>query len=129
MFFSDIYLSLAWHIILSIIGGCLLIYSSDKLWVGIIAIGYIFLAPYGHEEEIRNCQTQNGHTVSIIVKFKEPIVKLLWTRPIDVQVTAIDGRDYKLQLSESSSKKVYNSTVFEGRFSENGKSNTLLLIL
>lgn len=129
MAFSDTYLSFVWHIIFSIIGALILLFFFEKWWVVIVAILYFFFAPYGHEEEIRNCQTLNGHTVSIIVKFKEPIVKLLWTKPTDVQVMAIDGQEYRIKLSESSSKKVYNATVFEGSFSENGKSNTLLLIL
>lgn len=129
MVFTDIYLSLVWHIIFSIIGALALVFIFEKWWVVIAAVLYFFFAPYGHEEEIRNCQTMNGHTVSIIVKFKEPIVKLLWTKPIDVQVTSIDGLKYKVKLTESSNKKVYDATVFEGSFRENEKSNTLLLIL
>ena len=129
MIFTDIYLSFVWHIIFSIILAFVLVFIFEKWWVVFAAILYFFLAPYGHEEEIRNCQTVNGHTVSIIVKFKEPIVKLLWTKATNVQVMAIDGQEYKIELRESSSKKVYNATVFEGRFSEDGKSNTLLLIL
>lgn len=129
MVFTDIYLSLVWHTIFSIIVALTLVWIFEKWWVIIIAIAYFFFAPYGHEEEIRNCQTVNGYTVSIIVKFKEPILKFLWTNPTDVQVTAINGLQHKIKLSKSLSKRVYDATVFEGGFSEKGKSNTLLLIL
>lgn len=128
MIFTEIYLSLIWHVLLCAIA-IILSTISKEWWVIIIVAIYFFLAPYGKEEKTRNCQTENGNTVSVIVEFKEPIIKLLWTKPADVMITAINGQKCKVKLREDSNKKVYNGTVFEGYFSDNGKSNTLLLIL
>jgi len=76
--------------------------------------------------------------VSVVVEFKEPVVKLIFRVPQDVIVTSINGKEYELNLKKSS-KQVYdqfkryelkNQTVFEGTFNdENGKNNTLILIL
>lgn len=128
MIFTEIYLSLIWHIILCAIAIILSVISKEW-WVTVIAVVYFLFAPYSQEEEIRNCQTENGNTISVIVEFKEPIIKLIWTKPSDVRIAAINGRKCKIKLRESSDKDVYKGTVFEGSFTENGESNTLLLIL
>ena len=132
MVFTDLYINLAWHIILSIIALIVGIFAIREGWgwiVIIFAIAYFFFAPYGHVEEIRNCRTENGKTVSIIVKFKEPMVKFLWKKPVDVKVTSINGYKNEVILHESTHLTTYKRTVFEGYFQLGNESDNLILIL
>jgi|GEM_PF-5966947 len=123
------------HIIISaivLVVGLYIISDIDKEWTWlayVAAIGYFLLAPYGHKEEIRNCQTEKGYTVSVIVEFKEPIIKLIFPKPKDVKVTSINGQKCEIELYESSNKAVYKGTVFVGGFGQGDERNTLQLIL
>ena len=133
VFSTDLYTNLFWHIIICVV---VLIYGLSK-WDDIekilvfAAIIYCLFFPYGHNEEIRNCQTEKGYTVSVIVKFKEPVIKLLWQKPVHVKVTSINGIKRDIKLQESSRFAVSKGTVFVGNFYDEDKreNNTLKLIL
>jgi hypothetical protein len=136
MVWTDLYLSIGWHIVLclvAIIVG-IVVWSNEDSGTGfiiiLISVLYFLFAPYAHEEQIRNCQTKNGNTVSVIVKFKEPIIKAIFTEPKDVKVTSINGKKCVFKLKKSLDKEVFKQTVFEGDFNdERGNRNTLAIIL
>jgi len=124
------------HIIISVVVlvGALYFLSDadfkDWRWLAFVAaIAYFLFAPYEKTEEIRNCQTAKGNTVSVIVVFKEPIIKLIFTKPQNVRVTSINGHKNEIKLHESSSKEVFKGTVFVGTFWQGEELNTLHLIL
>ena len=80
-----------------------------------------------------------------MVKFKEPIVKFIFVKPRDVKVASINGQVADLRLEENPNLHVYDrgtptygqpdpshrlkQTVFEGSFNNQGKNNTLYIIL
>jgi hypothetical protein len=99
-------------------------------WLVIIfAIAYFLFAPYGKVEEIRNCQSQKKVTVSVIVKFKEPMVKFLWKTPVDVKITSINGNKKEVKLTKSTHLEVMDGTVFEGSYYDGNGNDNLILIL
>jgi len=135
MVFTDLYINLTWHIILCVIAlifglWYLIAEGESGGWIAVIvAIVYFLFAPYGKVEEIRNCRTEKGKTVSIIVKFKEPIVKFLWQKPTDVKVTSVNGNKKEIKLQKSTHLETYNGTVFEGNYYDGKENDTLILIL
>ena len=156
MVWTDWYISFGWHIaicaavfIVGLYGVCQR--DRDEIQSGliyiVIATIYFLFAPYTHNEQVRNCRTKNGNTVSVTVKFKEPIIKFLFVTPRDVKVIEIDRVDKEFKLERSSKYGVYEKSefgidsqlnqsnklklsVFEGSFTDrNGNINTLYLVL
>jgi hypothetical protein len=128
MVFMDLYISLTWHIILCLALFIYALFEEDKTYkrfLIIVSIIYLLFAPYGHEEPIRNCKTKNNKTVSVVVKFKEPIFKVVFSKPIDVKIIAVDGVKREIKLEESSHLVTHEKTVFEGSYND----DTILLIL
>jgi len=132
VFIETLYISLLWHIILSVIAliiGIFVVDDDSKIIVILGAIIYCLFFPYGQREEIRNAQTESGNIVAVVVELKEPIVKLFWRKPVHVKVTSINGIKQEIKLSESSRFEVGNGVVFTGTFQDGDKRDTLLLIL
>jgi len=136
MVWTDLYLNIGWHIFLCLVAfivGIIVWIREDSttgIIIVVISIIYFLFAPYAHEEQIRYCQTKSGHSIGVIVKFKEPIIKAIFTTPQDVKVTSINGLKNVIKLKKSSDKVVYKQTVFEGDFIDNkGNRDILLLIL
>ena len=61
----------------------------------------------------------------MVVKFKEPIFKVVFSKPRDVKIIAVDGVKREIKLKESSHLVTHEKTVFEGSYN----NDTILLIL